>query len=91
MCFACWEGQDLGGHADECEGGVWGVEDVLVEMMNAFAGCDYGGSEGGEEGVGVEVAGAEEDLINISFDKAIGEAYGSFDAGRWWEEFGDLG
>lgn len=89
--FAGAEGDDGVGEADEREGGVGGVEEVLVEVLDALAGGDEAGAEGGEEGEGVEVAGAEEDCVDVGFGVVVCEADGLWVRWGRGEEFGDFG
>lgn len=90
MRFASAERQDLGGHAHERKRGVWDVEDVLVEMLDAFAGRDGWGDEGGEEGVGMEVPRAEEDTVDARLERPVGETHSALMLAGRGHELGDL-
>ncbi len=54
---------------------------MLIDVVNTRAVCDEGRRNGGrEEGVGVEVAGAEEDGVERVLDVVVCEADGAREA-----------
>ncbi len=85
------EGDDGEGEADEREGGVVSVQEVLVEVLDALASVDELRAQGGEEGEGIEVAGAEENCIDVGFGMVVCEADGSWVRWGRGEEFDDFG
>ena len=52
---------------------MWGVDEVFVGVLDADAVRDGLWVEGREHGVAVEIAGAEEDGVDVGFDPAVGE------------------
>jgi len=50
---------------------------LAVETFCTLAGCDDGWLEVLEEGEGVEIAGAEDDLVDVLEEMTIGEADGA--------------
>lgn len=60
-------------------------------MLDSFAVRDWWGNEGREEGVGVVVAGTEENFVNTHLDLTVGETYSTLMPTGRRQERCDLG
>jgi hypothetical protein len=72
------EGDDALGQGDEAQRGRGAVEDVPVEVLDSHArvfavGGEQGRVEGGEEGEGIQIAGAEDDGLDVLLDMPVCE------------------
>lgn len=86
LSFRHWERYDLLVQSHERQSWPRPVEDVLEQVLYVLAGGDERWIQGFEEGVGVEVACAVENNVDVGFDALVRESKLS----AFWDELDDL-